>query len=103
MTSSMINAAVRARRRDESLLEAIAAYWQGYLAMPPKTLGDTLLLADDLAPVRSPLSRSGGRHARLPGGDVAGAIYLLDGERSLQEILAESATAVDSLVAALRA
>lgn len=86
----------------QAVIEAVATYWQGFLAMPPKTLGDTLLLADDLAPVRSPLSRTGGRHARLPGGDVAGAIYLLDGERSLQEILAESATAVDGLVAALK-
>lgn len=84
------------------VLDAVAAYWQGYLTMPPKSLGDTLLLADDLAPVVSPLRRVA-HQDRIQGGDAAGAIYLLEGERSLHEILAESAAAVESLTAALRA
>lgn len=83
------------------VLEAIATYWQGYLAMPPKTMGDTLLLADDLAPVISPLRRAG--HKRLSRGDAAGTIYLLEGEKSLETILAESADALASLTSVLKA
>jgi hypothetical protein len=39
----------------QAVIDAIEVCWQGYLAMPPTTLGDTLLLADELAPVESPL------------------------------------------------
>lgn len=81
--------------------EAVESYWKGYLAMPPRTLADTLLLADDLAPVVSPLRRAGRK--RLSHGDAAGTIYLLEGERSLAQILEESSAAVSSLVSVLKA
>ncbi len=41
----------------EPIADAIAHLWQGSLIFPPATLGDTLLLADQLAPVKSPLLR----------------------------------------------
>jgi len=44
----------------EAVLQAIEGMWEGYMTMPPKTLADTLLLANDLAPVDSPLSRLAG-------------------------------------------
>jgi HD-like signal output (HDOD) protein len=37
------------------VLDGVEVLWSGDLAFPPATLGDVLLLADQLAPVRSPL------------------------------------------------
>jgi hypothetical protein len=37
------------------VMDAIEAMWNGMRALPPETLGDTLMLANDLAPVPSPL------------------------------------------------
>lgn len=77
---------------------AVAEHWHGYLAFPPRSLGDTLLLADELAPVLSPLS--GGPLAAREG--LAGSIEMVLGEETLQEILWESADDVKSLASALR-
>jgi HD-like signal output (HDOD) protein len=79
--------------------EAIESLWAGYLAMPPQSLGDTLLLADQLAPVESPLSQlaGNGREGTEARIDVA-----LDDE-TLSSILEESAVEVASLIDALRA
>lgn len=81
------------------VIEAIEGMWAGYLAMPPQSLGDTLLLADHLAPVESPLSQlaGNGREGTAVDIDVA-----LDDE-TLSSILAESKTEVESLIEALRA
>jgi HD-like signal output (HDOD) protein len=80
-------------------MEAIEGMWQGYLAMPPQTLGDTLLLADQLAPVESPLSQLAGTGRE--GMDARIEIALDD--QTLSSMLAESAAEVESLIAALRA
>src|SRR5262249_16913414 len=37
------------------VVEAVETLWLGHLSLPPATLGDTLLLADQLVTVRSPL------------------------------------------------
>lgn len=39
----------------DAVIGAIESMWEGYLALPPVSLGDTLLLANDLSPVASPL------------------------------------------------
>lgn len=83
----------------DSVKEAIACYWDGYLAMPPSSLGDTLLLADELAPVASPLHKLGGRES---GEGMTAKIDMLVGSDTLQDILAESARDVASLTSALR-
>jgi HDOD domain len=78
------------------VMEAVESLWYGFRAMPPHTLGDTLLLANDLAPVPSPL------HQRV--GDTvqsASAIDFVVGEGTLASILEESAWEVKSLTAAL--
>ena len=79
--------------------EAVESMWAGYLALPPQSLGDTLLLADQLAPVESPLSQlaGSGREGVESKIDVA-----LDDE-TLSSILEESAAEVASLIDALRA
>lgn len=81
----------------EAVFSAISDYWDGYLSMPPTTLGDTLLLAEELAPVPSPLywAPEGGEEGQ-PQIEIA-----LD-EETLSVIMAESAEDVQSLLAALK-
>jgi hypothetical protein len=81
------------------VLEAIEGMWQGYLAMPPQSLADTLLLADQLAPVESPLAQLAGTGRE---GIEANIDVALDDE-TLSSILEESAAEVESLINALRA
>jgi HD-like signal output (HDOD) protein len=79
--------------------EAIEGLWEGYLAMPPQSLADTLLLADQLAPVESPLSQ-------LAGNGRAGIEVHIDvalDDETLSSILEESREDVESLIDALRA
>ncbi|MFP5392991.1 MAG: HDOD domain-containing protein [Gammaproteobacteria bacterium] len=79
------------------VLAAIEATWTGMRALPPETLGDTLLLANDLCPVPSPL------HSR-PGATTLSAASTIDfviGEGTLASIMAESAEEVKSLTSAL--
>jgi hypothetical protein len=81
------------------VIEAIEGMWQGYLAMPPQSLADTLLLADLLAPVESPLSQLAGNGREGTKVDIDIAID----DQTLTSILDESKTEVESLISALRA
>lgn len=81
-----------------SVVEAIEGFWDGYLAMPPATLADTLLLADELAPVPSPLHPLGGEQH---GEGMRASIDMVIGEDTLASILKESAEEVASLTGAL--
>jgi len=78
--------------------EAVEWLWAGYLAMPPHSLGDTLLLADQLAPVESPLSQLAGTGRE---GIEAKIDVALD-EQTMSSILEESSVEVASLIVALR-
>lgn len=80
----------------EATSDAVEAYWQGYLALPPLTLGDTLLLAEALAPVASPL------HDPARESRGAGSLDVALGEATLGDILTESAEEVSSLTASLK-
>ena len=82
-----------------AVLEAIEGMWQGYLAMPPQSLSDTLLLADQLAPVESPLSQLAGTGRE----GVEAQIDVVLDDQTLTSILQESAAEVESLINALRA
>ncbi|MGZ5182602.1 MAG: HDOD domain-containing protein [Ramlibacter sp.] len=76
---------------------AIEALWNGMRALPPETLGDTLLLANDLASVPSPF------HHR-PGAANASAAATVDfavGDGTLARVLEESKDEIRSLAAAL--
>ncbi|NNG25666.1 HDOD domain-containing protein [Telluria aromaticivorans] len=79
------------------VMGAIEALWNGMRALPPETLGDTLLLAKDLAPFPSPLHQRPG--ATTP--ESAATIDFTIGEGTLAQVLAESAEEVKSLAAAL--
>lgn len=81
----------------EKVLTAIEALWQGYLALPPVSLGDTLLLADALTPIESPL-RPGATDSRT---GLRASMDLAVGEETLASVLAESADELESLSSAL--
>ncbi|MBS0307441.1 MAG: HDOD domain-containing protein [Proteobacteria bacterium] len=81
----------------EQVTEAVEALWYGFRAMPPVTLGDTLLLANDLAPVSSPLHARAGATTE----QTATTIDFAVGEGTLHDILEESSEEVNTLTAAL--
>ena len=80
------------------ILEAMETLWSGFLAMPPASLGDTLLLADELSPVESPIDTLVGMSRK--GMDVE--LEVLIDDETLSSILSESAEEVASLIAALK-
>jgi hypothetical protein len=81
----------------DAVRATIADYWSGFLQMPPATLGDTLLLADNLAPVDNPLYSL----EKTPRNDTRARISLLVNGEILREILEESTQETNSLVEAL--
>jgi hypothetical protein len=83
----------------ENILAAIGTLWEGYLALPPESLGDTLLLADRLSPVESPLSPLAGKGRKSTDIDIDVDID----DETLGSILKDSADEVNSLFAALKA
>ena len=82
----------------QSVTDGIAMLWNGYLTFPPVTLGDTLLLADQLAPVRSPLFKTMTENPI----EMDNSLDLIVELDSLSHILNESAAEVKSLTDALR-
>ena len=80
-----------------AVMGAIEAMWNGMRALPPETLGDTLLLANDLCPVPSPLLE----RPAVAGLQASATIDFTVGEGTLASILEESAEEVRSLGAAL--
>ncbi len=81
----------------EPVSTAIVGLRDAWMSMPPSTLLDTLLLANQFAPVASPLSV---RDEPLPDHEESVLDFVID-NATLQEILAESADEVKSMSAAL--
>jgi len=81
----------------DAVFRSIESMWVGLRALPPETLSDTLLLANDLAPVHSPL------HQRPGATTLQGArtIDFVVGEGTLHAIMTESAQEVQSLFSVL--
>jgi len=94
-------AVLRALRLPAETLDAIEQYGLGYLSLPPTNLGDTLLLADYLAPVQSPLAEFG-YAANQAAVDSATLDMLVEAD-TLSHILETSRAEVDSLAQALQA
>lgn len=90
-------AVLRALAVPPPVMNAMETLWSRFLAMPPVSLGDTLLLANELAPVESPFDA-------IVGLGRKGMPVELDmqiDDETLSAILAESAQEVASLRAAL--
>ncbi len=85
-----------ARKLDlpEEVVEALEVVWQGYVNSQPETLGDTVALAKELAPVDSPM-------VHLANGREIAAIDITIGDEHLTDILAASTEEVHSLTRAL--
>lgn len=81
----------------QPVMDAIASLWVGLRALPPESLGDTLLLANDLAPVASPLYELSDPVATRAARFIDCAI----GDDTLDHILADAAGEVQSLLAVL--
>lgn len=82
-----------------SISNAMAVFWDGFLAMPPSTLADTLLMADELCPVSSPLHYVEGMETTSRN---SAHIEMAIGEETLSVILAIAADEVGSLNQALQ-
>jgi HD-like signal output (HDOD) protein len=81
-----------------SVVEAVETLWLGYLTLPPSTLGDTLLLADQLVAVRSPFDL-------LQEDDVPHARAIVDlafNDVLMSDMLKEAAADVEALAAILK-
>jgi hypothetical protein len=105
LQSELDRAVLRALAVPEAVMAAMEAFWQGFLAMPPRTLGDTLLLAEDLAPVASPfhpVKQAHGDEGSETDVGAAASIEMTLGADTLSAILKESAEEVDSLASALQ-
>lgn len=92
-------AVLKALRVPQAVMDAVEAFWVGYLALPPVSLGDTLLLAIDLAPIERPLQSHLQGYNRP---EAVANIDLLVGKQTLQTILDDSREEVDSLLSVLR-
>jgi HD-like signal output (HDOD) protein len=77
-----------------AVVEALEVVWQGYVASPPVTIGDTVALARELAPVTSPM-------VRLASGREIASIDVTVGEEHLTDILRAASEEVESLSRAL--
>jgi hypothetical protein len=89
----------------ETAMQAMEVFWQGFLAMPPRSLGDTLLLAEDLAPVASPFHELKTSHKTEDGLVESGgsaSIEMIVGADTLSAILKASAEEVTGLASALQ-
>ena len=96
--ASVGRAVLRALDVPVKIQEAMETLWSGFLAMPPASLGDTLLLADELSPIESPLDALDGMSRK----GLAAEIEVQLDDETLTSILAESAEEVASLTAALK-
>jgi hypothetical protein len=83
----------------EAVSDEMDVFWEGFLAMPPETMADTLLLAEELSPVTSPLHQLDGMAA---GQMQTAQIEMVIGEETLSRILNEAMEEVGSLSQALQ-
>lgn len=81
----------------QPVVDAVEALWYGLRAMPPESLGDTLLLANELATTPSPLDMRSDTEANR----YMSEIDFVVGEGTLNSILEESEDEVQTLAAAL--
>ena len=81
----------------QSVVEAVEALWYGMRAMPPESLGDTLLLANELCATPSPLDMRTDTEANR----YMSEIDFVVGDGTLNSILEESEDEVRTLAAAL--
>lgn len=91
-------AVIQSLKLPQTVVEAVQALWFGLRAMPPETLGDTLLLANELATTHSPMDI----HSYAEESEqYSSEIDFVVGDGTLNSILEESEEEVRTLAAAL--
>ncbi|MEB0140508.1 MULTISPECIES: HDOD domain-containing protein [unclassified Undibacterium] len=99
-TESIIGRAViKNLQLPQAVVVALEALWFGLRAMPPETLGDTILLANELARTQSPLDFNSYSESER----FSSEIDFVVGDGTLNSILEESDEELRSLTAALMA
>ena len=99
-TESIIGRAViKNLQLPQAVVVALEAMWFGLRAMPPETLGDTILLANELARTHSPLDFNSYSESER----FSSEIDFVVGDGTLNSILEESDEELRSLTAALMA
>ncbi|MFZ6657541.1 HDOD domain-containing protein [Undibacterium sp. TJN19] len=92
------SAVIKSLKLPQAVVEAVEALWFGLRAMPPETLGDTLLLANELATTHSPMDI----HSYAEESEqYSSEIDFVVGDGTLNSILEESEEEVQTLAAAL--
>lgn len=86
----------------EPVMAAVEDCWDGFLTLPPVSLGDTLLLANQLAPVASPLNQPDGAAGEAAEQTASSLIDHVVGDETLVDILEKSAEEIRSLMMALQ-
>lgn len=81
----------------QAVVDAVEALWYGMRAMPPESLGDTLLLANELASTPSPLDTRTDSEANRCRSEIDFVV----GDGTLASIMEESEDEVRTLSAAL--
>lgn len=82
-----------------SVTAVMESYWDGFLDIPPSTLADTLLLAEELSMVPSPLHMVDSKNTDA---SMKENIEMEIGEETLTRILNEAAEEIGSLTKALQ-
>ena len=82
-----------------SVTAVMETFWDGFLSIPPTTLADTLLLAEELSPVPSPLHKVDSKNT---DNSMKASIEMEIGEETLTRILNESEEEIRSLSMALQ-
>ena len=97
--AQVADAVLRALAVPEDIATAVKALWQGSVTLPPKSLADTLFLANCLTPIANPLelATSDTDHA-----EMLALIAQVMADKALASVLEESGEELDTIAASLR-
>lgn len=93
------DAVLRALAVPDDIAQAVRAQWQGNVTLPPKSLADTLFLANCLTPITNPLQPaiSNSEHSEMLA--LAGQVIA---DNALAAVLEESSEELNAITASLR-
>jgi len=92
------SAVLRALAIPETIALAVKAQWEGNVTIPPKTLGDTLYLANLLTPIANPLQQVSAEKERAAMLALSTQVIA---DRTLASILEESGEELNTIAASL--
>jgi HD-like signal output (HDOD) protein len=97
--AKVANAVLRALAVPEDIASVVRALWHGSVTLPPKSLADTLFLANCLTPIASPLesATSDTEHA-----EMLTLVAQVMADKELASVLEESGEELDTIAASLR-